>query len=186
MHRIFKKEQILTVPNLLSLLRLVMIPFIIWLYFSGRYTDAVILIIISGATDVADGIIARKFALVSDFGKILDPLADKLTQAAIILGLTMRYWLMIPLIIEFAIREIVMMILGYITIKRRDSVNSSKWYGKATTVLLYTVFVILIFFPDIPHRVADTMICLCAAMILLSMVLYVRFYKGLLCEKKTK
>lgn len=184
MHRVFKKEQILTIPNLLSLIRLLMIPLIVWLYIKDRYTAAVIVIIISGLTDVADGIIARKCGMISDFGKILDPLADKLTQAAIIIGLATKYMLMIPLIIEFALREIIMMILGYITIRRKDSVNSSKWYGKVTTVLLYTVFVILIFFPNIPLWLANTLIILCAAMMLLALILYSRFYRRILQEKQ--
>lgn len=184
MHRVFKKEQILTIPNLLSLLRLLMIPLIVRLYVREQYVQAVAVIIISGITDVVDGIIARKCGMVSDFGKILDPLADKLTQAAIIIGLATKYSLMIPLIIEFALRELIMTILGYITIKRKDSVNSSKWYGKVTTVLLYAVFVILIFFPGIPLWAANTLIVLCAAMILLSLILYARFYSKILSESK--
>lgn len=185
MHRVFKKDQILTIPNLLSLLRLLMIPFIVWLYcFREDYTAAVLVIIISGVTDVVDGIIARKCGMVSDFGKILDPLADKLTQAALIICLATKYTLMIPLIIEFALREIIMMIFGYIVIKRTDNVNSSKWYGKATTVLLYMVFVVLIFFPAIPLWAANALIILCAAMILLSLALYSRFYLGIL--RKTR
>lgn len=184
MHRVFKKEQILTIPNLLSLLRLLMIPLILRFYIKDQYISAVVMIIISGITDVADGIIARKCGMVSDFGKILDPLADKLTQAAIIIGLATKYSLMIPLIVIFALREIIMMILGYITIKRKDSVNSSKWYGKITTVLLYTVFVVLIFFPGIPLWAANTLIVLCAAMILLSLTLYALFYKKILSDSK--
>lgn len=95
MHRIFKKDQILTIPNLLSVVRLLLIPVIVWLYCGKQeYTAAVVVILLSGITDIADGIIARKYHMVSDFGKILDPIADKLTQAAIILCLTYNYPLM--------------------------------------------------------------------------------------------
>ena len=73
-------RQIFTVPNILSFIRLIMIPAIIVLYFNDYYILSVCLIALSGLTDVADGIIARKFKLVSDLGKVLDPLADKLTQ----------------------------------------------------------------------------------------------------------
>jgi len=80
MHRLFKRDQILTIPNLLSLVRLLMIPMIIWLYCEKEdYVAAAVMIVLSGLTDIADGIIARKFHLVSDLGKILDPVADKLT-----------------------------------------------------------------------------------------------------------
>ena len=89
MHRILKKDQILTIPNLLSIIRLLMIPLIIWLYCEAQqYGLAVIVILLSGLTDIVDGFIARKYHMVSDFGKILDPAADKLTQAALILCLS--------------------------------------------------------------------------------------------------
>ena len=79
MHRVFQKEQILTIPNLLSLVRIGLIPVIIWLYcVKKEYTLAVAVIFLSGVTDIVDGWIARHFNMVSDFGKILDPLADKL------------------------------------------------------------------------------------------------------------
>lgn len=85
MHRLFKRDQIFTIPNLLSLVRLLMIPMIIWLYCEKEdYVAAAVMIVLSGLTDIADGIIARKFHLVSDLGKLLDPVADKLTQAALI------------------------------------------------------------------------------------------------------
>ena len=91
MNRIFNKKDILTIPNLLSLLRLLMIPVIVWLYVKEKnYYAATGMVILSGATDIADGIIARKCNMVSDFGKILDPIADKLTQAALIICLSLK------------------------------------------------------------------------------------------------
>lgn len=185
MHRILKKEQIFTIPNLLSLLRLLMIPAIVWLYCDAKnYIAAVGVIILSAVTDVADGIIARKFHMTSDFGKILDPLADKLTQAAMILCLTTRYSLMIPLIVEFILRELIMVILGYVTIRRKNSVNSSQWFGKLTTVMLYAVMMILILFPNIKLWLANTMIVICGITMLLSFGGYARFYWKLLRSGK--
>lgn len=91
MHRIFRKDQVLTIPNLLSVIRLALIPLIVWLYIGKQeYSAAVAVILISGATDIIDGFIARKFNMVSDLGKILDPVADKLTQATVILCLTVK------------------------------------------------------------------------------------------------
>lgn len=177
MHHVFKKDQILTIPNLLSVIRLLLIPLIIWLYCGAqKYQMAVIVILLSGLTDIADGIIARKYNMVSDFGKILDPFADKLTQAALILCLTVKYKLMVPLIIEFAIRELCMLVMGCITIRKHHSVNSAKWYGKVTTVVLYAVMMILILFPGISDTAADGMIIGCGLIMLVSFFLYVRFY----------
>lgn len=177
MHRVLKKEQILTIPNLLSLLRLMMIPLIIWLYCGAkRYYAAVGVIVLSGLTDVADGIVARKLNMVSDFGKILDPIADKLTQGTVLICLAVKYKLMIPLIIEFTLRELCMLVMGYMTIKNQDSVNSAKWYGKLTTVVLYAVMILLILFPRIPNAAANGMIFACGLIMLFSFAMYVRFY----------
>lgn len=185
MHRIFKKEQILTIPNLLTLVRLVLIPLIIWLYcVRHEYGTAAAVIILSGITDIADGFIARRFNMVSDFGKIVDPIADKLTQAAVIICLTVKYKLMYGIIAVFAVKEIIMSICGLIAIKKNDCVNSAKWYGKANTVLLYTVMTVLIFFPDVPSAAANVMIIACGCMMIVSLVMYMRFYFRLFRQEK--
>ena len=148
MHRLFRREQIITIPNLLSLVRLLLIPAIIWLYCKKEdYIAAAIMTVLSGLTDVADGIIARKFHLVSDLGKILDPTADKLTQAALIFCLISKYEWMLWLFIFFAVKEITMGISGLIVIKKKDVVNSAQWFGKLATVVLYTVMILLFLFP---------------------------------------
>ena len=185
MHRLFKKNQILTIPNLLSLIRVLMIPIIVWLYCDqGDYRSASGLVVLSGLTDVADGIIARKFHLVSDLGKILDPIADKLTQAALIFCLISKYELMLWLFIFFAVKEITMGISGLIVIKKKDVVNSAQWFGKLATVVLYTVMILLFLFPDISTTWANGMILLCAAVLLLSMVKYLTFHCRLLRSKE--
>ena len=99
------RKDILTIPNLLSLLRLMMIPLFVWLYLHGHdgWTAAVLLL--SGATDVVDGYIARHYNQVSDFGKAFDPVADKLTQAAMLLCLTTRHPAMLVPLILLVIKE---------------------------------------------------------------------------------
>ena len=185
MHRLFKKNQILTIPNLLSLIRLLMIPVIIWLYCEKEdYLAAAIMTVLSGLTDIADGIIARKFHLVSDLGKILDPIADKLTQAALIFCLISKFEWMLWLFIFFAVKEITMGISGLIVIKKKDVVNSSQWFGKLATVVLYAVMILLFLFPGISTAWANGLILLCAAVLLLSMVKYLTFHCKLLRSKE--
>ncbi|MBE6987132.1 MAG: CDP-alcohol phosphatidyltransferase family protein [Ruminococcaceae bacterium] len=185
MHKLFKKNQILTIPNLLSLIRLLMIPVIIWLYCEKEdYLAAAIMTVLSGLTDIADGIIARKFHLVSDLGKILDPIADKLTQAALIFCLISKFEWMLWLFIFFAVKEITMGISGMIVIKKKDVVNSSQWFGKLATVVLYAVMILLFLFPGISTAWANVMILLCAAVLLLSMVKYLTFHCKLLRSKE--
>ncbi len=179
MAKIFTKKQIFTIPNLLSLCRLLLIPFIIWLYVGKKqYFAAVLLIAISGLTDIADGYIARHFNMVSDVGKILDPVADKLTQLAVLLCLTVRYRLMVLLDVLFAVKEVAMALMGLYTIKKKAVVNSAKWYGKANTVILYAEMAVLILFEDIPLALVNALIIVCCVTLVISLFLYIRFYRG--------
>lgn len=180
MHRLFKKDEILTIPNLLSVVRLLLIPLIVWLYVAKEQPfAAVAVIVLSGLTDILDGYIARHWDMVSDFGKILDPIADKLTQFALILCLTERYPTIGYLLALFVLKEIVMAVSGFLVIRKKDSVNSSQWFGKITTALLYATAVLLFLFPGIPQTWANGLFVLCGGMILLSMVKYLLFYRSL-------
>ena len=177
----FKKENILTIPNLLSLIRILLIPFIIWLYCVQKaYMHTFIVIVISGFTYIIDGKIARKFNKISDVGKVLDPIADKLTQAALVICLIARYPWMWALLALFAVKECLMLLWGYLTLKSTDTINGAKWYGKLSTVVLYAVMMILILFVDIPQAIATALMLLCGGMMLLSLVMYGRFYHAIL------
>lgn len=181
-----KKENVLTIPNLLSLIRILLIPLIIWLYcVRKQYVLTVVVTAISAATDIIDGKIARKFHMVSDVGKVLDPIADKLTQAALVICLVARYRRMWALLALFVVKECLMGLWGYLTLKLTDTINSAKWYGKLSTVVLYAVMMILIFFVDIPKAGADALILLCGVIMLLSLVLYGRFYYTILDQARS-
>lgn len=170
------KVQILTIPNMLSMFRILLIPVIWVLYREEQYFWAAWVIFLSGLTDIIDGRIARKYNMVSDLGKILDPVADKLTQGILILCLSVRHRLMIPLVIVFAICECGKLFMGYFTMRQFGSINSAKWHGKLTTVLLYTVMTLLILFPGISSPAANTMIAICGIVIVASFAMYLRFY----------
>ena len=181
-----KKENILTIPNLLSLIRILLIPFIIWLYCAQKaYLHTIIVIALSGFTDIIDGKIARKFNMVSDVGKVLDPVADKLTQATLVICLTARYPWMWALLALFAVKECLMLLWGYLTLKITDTINSAKWYGKLSTVVLYAVMMILILFVDIPEAKAKALMLLCGGVMLMSLVMYGLFYHGILGQEPT-
>ncbi len=182
-----KKEDIWTIPNIISMLRIALIPFIIWLYCGAKnYTAAMILIIISGLSDIVDGKIARKFNMVSNFGKFLDPVADKMTQGTLIICLITRYKWMIALIIFFILKEAIMFLAGYIVFKSTDSVNSAKWHGKLSTVVLYAVMFVLLLFTDIPELYANILILVCAAVMAMSLWMYLDFYYKLVKSSKQK
>ncbi len=181
MHRLFRKEQILTIPNLLSLFRLGLLPLIAWFYnVRQNYIAAIALLVLSGITDVVDGTIARKCNMVSDFGKILDPIADKLTQMVMLMCLAVKYTCIIWMVLVFVLKELAMTVLGYLAIKRKDSVNSAKWYGKANTVIIYSTIVLLILIPNIPKNAVTVMVGICIAAMVASFILYANMYKSIL------
>lgn len=177
MKKYLTKAQLLTIPNLLSLIRIGLVPLILWLYcVRAEYACAAGVIMLSGATDVVDGYVARRFRMVSDVGKVLDPVADKLTQAAVILCLTVKHRRMYLLIALFAAKELTMLVLGILTFKRKDAVNSARWYGKVNTVVIYAVVLVLILYPAIPELWANRMIDLSAGVMSAALILYFRFY----------
>lgn len=182
-HR-FSREDVLTIPNAMSSFRLLLIPVIVWLYCRQKnYLWAAAVTALSAATDIADGKIARRFSMVSDFGKVLDPVADKLTQASLMICLLSRYSWLWMLIVLFALKEILMAIWGYLTLTITDSVNGAQWYGKLSTVVLYAVIMVLFLFPQIPETAAVVLAVACAFVMVLSLVLYGKFYSGILTKE---
>lgn len=167
------KGQIWTIPNLLSLFRLCLIPLIAWLYCArGNYPLTVLMLLISGVSDIADGIIARRFHMTSDLGKVLDPVADKLTQGVVMLCLLTRFrWMAVPLVV-MVIKEAFIGLSGLAVVRETGVVFGAEWHGKVATVLLYLMMSLHIVWYDIPPLVSDLTIGLCTAMVLLSMILY--------------
>ena len=185
MKRLFNKNEILTIPNLLSVFRLVLLPLIVWLYsVEHNYMAAIAVLVLSGLTDIADGFIARKFNMISDLGKILDPIADKVTQGILLICLGIEHKIIFLLVGVFALKEFLMLFLGYIIMKRKDSVNGAKWYGKLNTVIIYSTIVLMLLIPDLPESAISIMAVVCIAMIVVSFVMYARFYQGILNSKQ--
>jgi len=180
------REQIFTIPNFMSFFRVVLLPFIIWTYWKESYDVAVGLLILSAVTDALDGVIARKFNMVSDLGKMLDPLCDKLTQASLMICLAFRYWYVWIVFALLAAKDITMSLLGAAAIRHRGAVHSAQWYGKLCTVVLETVMAALILFRKIPEKIVVIMFGACCAAILLSLILYVIYLRGLIRADQTK
>jgi len=135
---------LLNVPNCLTLIRFIIVPiFGVYLFFE-QYLIAVILFIIAGITDVMDGYLARKFNLVTNFGKIADPLADKLMQLTALVLLT--YLNKIPVFILIIIISKELLIgIGSISLYKKDNfVVSANWYGKLSSVIFYFAIIVLI------------------------------------------
>jgi cardiolipin synthase len=166
-------NKILTVPNVLSFFRLALIPVIIWLYIAkGEYVLTAGLIVLSGATDVIDGFIARRFNMVSALGKALDPVADKLTQCAMLICLVFRFPLMLLPLGLLVVKELFSGITGLVIIKQSGKVYSALWHGKAATVLLYIMLLTHILWASIPQAFSEVLILGTIAMMIISFILY--------------
>ena len=134
----------LTVPNLLSALRIVMIPFVAMAYFKGNYAWTVALLLLSGLTDVVDGLIARRFNMISDLGKVLDPIADKLTQLTVVVCLAWRHTMLIPVAAVLFAKELLTLIGAVLFVRRGNATPYARWWGKLATVILYAAMVLFV------------------------------------------
>ena len=128
------------VPNILTMVRFALIPLILYFIFTEQYIASFIMLTVSGLTDVLDGIIARKFDCITNFGKLVDPLADKMTQISILAALTFMNIIPLWMLILVFVKEFVM-IAGASFLYGKELVVSSRWFGKLATVLFYVAIV---------------------------------------------
>ena len=178
------RKQLFTIPNLLSLLRLCMIPLIIWLYCTQKnYALTAVVLVLSGLTDMVDGYIARRFNMVTDLGKALDPVADKLTQASVMFCLLSRFRMMLVPLLLLIFKEVCNGVISLVVIKKTGKVCGADWHGKVCTWLLYAMMFVHIVWFDISREWTTALISICVIMMTLSFALYmVRNYKMLTKE----
>ena len=160
----FSKKELLSIPNLMGYFRLLMIPVFVWLYLTAStdmdYYMAALVMGISSLTDMFDGMVARKFNMITEFGKFLDPLADKLSHGAILLCLLSRYPLILLMLVLYVIKEGFMLVMGIIKLRQGKKLNGAKWFGKCCTALLYVVLLIFLIFPRLPLGIVNCLIYL--------------------------
>ena len=167
----------MNLPNRLTVLRVCMVPvfvvFMLWngLGSSAKYVAAVIFILAS-MTDWLDGYLARKNNLVTDFGKFMDPIADKLTQIVMLACLLTRFGNLLFPCVLLIVKEIVTGCMGIAVIRRTGKVLAAEWHGKLTTFLLYTLMIAHVVFYNIAPVLSDTLIIICTAMMCFSFLLY--------------
>lgn len=128
-------------PNILTIIRFLLIPLILYFIFTGNYLFAFVFFTVSGITDIADGCIARKFNLISNFGKLMDPLADKLTQISVLTALVIVKIIPVWILAIVLLKEFIM-VVGASFLYGKDVVVYSRWYGKLATVLFYLAIVV--------------------------------------------
>lgn len=145
------KKEILTIPNLLSFFRLILIPVYMVIYLKAQNsTDYIIagsILALSCLTDMIDGQIARKFNMITTFGKFLDPLADKLTQFSLLLCLAIRYPILWALFSLFVLKELFQLVAGIFTVRHGYILKGALISGKVCTAILFVSLVAMVIFP---------------------------------------
>lgn len=150
------RNQNWTIPNLLSVLRILVIGPFAYFFLNDQLLWAVAMLAFSGLSDLFDGLIARKFNQVTELGKMLDPVADKLTQAAIAVCLAVKHPILIPVLLVFVLKELGMLVGGCILLKKKKRPCAAKWYGKVATFSFYISAVVIVVMEGVFHLYTTT------------------------------
>lgn len=177
------------IPNILTILRFFLIPFILHFLVHDEFILAIIFLTLSGLTDILDGAIARKFNFITNFGKLIDPLADKFTQLSILWMLVSKNIIPLWILVIVLLKEATM-VAGASFLYGKELVVSSKWYGKASTVLFYLAIVLSMIFRDLQIQTSIDLILyyIAVTMTIFSLIMYFReFYmQGYLKKENLK
>ena len=194
-------DNVWTVPNLLSFIRILLIPVFAYLFYKGELIWAVVVLAVSGLSDFFDGKIARRFNQISELGKMLDPIADKLTQATIAVMLFLTFFkaenrtlhLFAWVFLLFILKELVMLIGGGLMIYFGIRPGAAEIYGKAATMTFYLVMIsIMAFGPEIgafrdlftlPDKV---MMALVVISVILTFVAFISYMPGVRKQAKVR
>ncbi len=167
-------NKIFTIPNAMSLFRLILIPVFVWMYhFRGWYFPSVVVLLISCLTDLTDGWVARRFNMVSNLGKILDPVADKLTQGVLLLCLVFEFPILLLPLILMVIKESTLAIMNLLVIRKSGEVHGAEMHGKITTWLLDITIFVHVIWHQIPYALSAALSIVCAVFMISSLVLYI-------------
>ena len=188
-----------TIPNWLSFIRIALIPVFAVLFVQGHQLVAVIVMICAALTDLFDGKIARKFNQVSNLGKILDPIADKLSQMAIVIVLLYTYWEnpIKYLFFFFIVKEVLMVLGGALLLSKGMRPTAAEIWGKVATNVFYIAMIIILAFGEngalcnvthftLPSVVTWVLVALSAVSALVSLLGYVPGFLKQLKENKAQ
>ena len=176
------KKEIFSIPNLLSLFRLMIIPVYIVIYLNAtepyQYFTAGGIMVVSCLTDMIDGKIARRYNMITTLGKILDPLADKVTQFALTLCLSLKYPVLNPVLGLFVVKEIFQMIVGIINLVRGKMLPGALMAGKICTTVLFISLIALVLFPKMNPLLVDAIAYIDTFFLVVSFISYFFAYFG--------
>ena len=176
------KKEILSIPNILSLFRLLLIPVYTVLFLRAErpvdYWWAAGILAVSTLTDMVDGKIARRFHMVTNLGKILDPVADNATQCTLLVCLAVRHPVLWYVLGLFVVKEGFMLVMGIINLRKRKMLNGALMSGKICTTVLFVSMIILVLYPNVSSGALSLLVSLCVLAMLLSFADYFMAYFG--------
>ncbi|MGN0524903.1 CDP-alcohol phosphatidyltransferase family protein [Eubacterium sp.] len=191
-----------TIPNWLCFLRIALIPIFSVLFIKEHYIIAFVLMIIAAVTDLLDGKIARKYNMVSNLGKILDPIADKLSQVAIVIILIFKFWsfegILKYLLFLFIAKELIMVIAGAVLLAKGMRPVAAEMWGKVATTVFYIFMIAIIaigpngalvgvwFFKALPTPVVYVMVIISVILAFVSLFGYAPGFIRQIKENKNK
>lgn len=182
MHNQDWKKEVFTIPNLLSLLRLLLIPVYAYIYLNANedrhYFLAGGIMAVSCLTDLFDGQIARRFHMITTLGKILDPLADKVTQFALTLCLSLKHPVLHPVLILFVIKEAFQLVAGLIHYRQGRMLPGALMAGKVCTTILFVSLIAMVLFPRMDPVLVDFIALVDTCFLAFSFICYILAYYG--------
>jgi cardiolipin synthase (CMP-forming) len=165
-------REYMNAPNMITLLRLLIIPIFGYYLYEGYYLVAAILLIAACLTDVLDGYIARRFDLITTFGKLVDPLADKLMQVTALLILTIQNIIPLFILLIIIVKELVMAIGGLLLYKKDKYVVQANKLGKIASASIYIAIVLILF--GVPY--SNIIFYIAFTMMMISFYFYIKSY----------
>lgn len=176
------KKELCTLPNLLSLLRLGLLPIYSGIYLHARtgrqYLLAGGIMALSCLTDLADGKIARHLGQVTNLGKVLDPLADKITQFTLILCLSLKLPALQPVLGLFIAKELFQLAAGVLFLTKGRMLPGALMAGKVCTAVLFTSLITLVILPGIHPAAVDAIAIVDGIFLTNAFACYIQAYFG--------
>lgn len=174
------KKELLTIPNALSLFRLVLIPIYIIIYMNAKedadYYVAGAILAVSCLTDLVDGKIARHFNMVSTVGKVLDPIADKATQFALIVCLAIKQKVLLTFVVLFVVKEMFQLIAGLFALRKGQMLSGALMSGKISTTVLFVSLILMVLMPNMSQKAVDIIMIIDYLVLIVAFADYARVY----------
>ena len=180
-----QKSDLWTVPNILTYLRFALVvPFVI-LFLHEKYLESAICIGLSGISDCLDGFFARKLNQVTQLGKLLDPIADKITLISVMFCMAFYAPNVIPILVILIAKDVAMLIGGVSLLKRKITPPAAEWFGKLATIVFYFAVCIIVFLKAVINY-ENLLLSITAVVMLYALYRYAKIFMALIKEDKAK